>query len=160
MADSMRVLTDEFTERTGCTLKTKDGTTGDEMITLIQSGEYDGVSASGHTSVRLMEAGDVAPVNPDLLPNYADIAEGIKLKSYNSKDGEPYGGPHGRGPNYLMFRTDEVDPPADSWSVIFDTATPYKGKLSDVRRQRSSSPTLRSTSRRRSRTSASRIRTS
>ena len=100
------------------------------MITLIQSGEYDGVSASGHTSVRLMEAGDVAPVNPDLLPNYADITEGIKNKSYNSKDGEPYGGPHGRGPNYLMFRTDEVTPAADSWSVVFDPATPYKGKIS------------------------------
>ena len=69
-------LVDEFTEATGCKVKTKDGTTGDEMITLIQSGEYDGVSASGHTSVRLMEAGDVAPVNTDLLSNYADIAEG------------------------------------------------------------------------------------
>jgi putative spermidine/putrescine transport system substrate-binding protein len=100
------------------------------MISLIQSGEYDGVSASGHTSVRLMQAGDVAPVNPDLLPNYADITEGIKDKSYNSKDGEPYGGPHGRGPNYLMFRTDEVTPAADSWSVVFDPATPYKGKIS------------------------------
>jgi putative spermidine/putrescine transport system substrate-binding protein len=124
------VLTDEFESATGCKLNTKDANTGDEMITLIQSGEYDGVSASGHTSVRLMEAGDVAPVNPDLLPNYADIEEGIKLKSYNSKDGEPYGGPHGRGPNYLMFRTDEVNPPADSWSAVFDTASPYKGKIS------------------------------
>ena len=38
----------------GCQVKTKDAGTGDEMITLIQSGEYDGVSASGHTSVRLM----------------------------------------------------------------------------------------------------------
>ena len=91
-------LVDEFEAATGCQVNTKDAGTGDEMIQLIQSGEYDGVSASGHTSVRLMAAGDVAPVNPDLLPNYADIAEDIKLKSYNSKDGEPYGAPHGRGP--------------------------------------------------------------
>ena len=69
---------------TGCTVNTKDAGTGDEMITLSQSGEYDGVSASGHTSVRLMEAGDVAPVNADLLPNYADITEGIKNQPYNS----------------------------------------------------------------------------
>ena len=29
-----------------------------------------------------------------------------------------------------MFRTDEVTPAADSWSVVFDSATPYKGKIS------------------------------
>jgi putative spermidine/putrescine transport system substrate-binding protein len=123
-------LTKEFQQATGCAVKTKDANTGDDMISLIQSGEYDGVSASGHTSVRLMAAGDVAPVNTELLPNYADVAEGIKLKSYNSRDGEPYGAPHGRGPNLLAFRTDEVTPAPDSWSVIWDENTPYKGKIS------------------------------
>ena len=123
-------LVDEFEAATGCQVSTKDASTGDDMISLIQSGEYDGVSASGHTSVRLMAAGDVAPVNPDLLPNYADVSEGIKLKSYNSLDGEPYGAPHGRGPNLLMFRTDEVTPAPDSWAAIWDENTPYKGKIS------------------------------
>ena len=123
-------LTKEFQQATGCAVKTKDAGTGDDMISLIQSGEYDGVSASGHTSVRLMAAGDVAPVNTDLLPNYADVTEGIKLKSYNSKDGETYGAPHGRGPNLLTFRTDEVTPAPDSWSAIWDENTPYKGKIS------------------------------
>jgi putative spermidine/putrescine transport system substrate-binding protein len=123
-------LVDEFEQATGCQVSTKDAGTGDDMISLIQSGEYDGVSASGHTSVRLMEAGDVAPVNPDLLPNYADVSEGIKLKPYNSRNGEPYGAPHGRGPNLLVFRTDEVDPAPDSWSVIWDEDTPHKGKIS------------------------------
>ena len=72
----VRHLTKEFKAATGCTVKTKDGGNGDDMISLIQSGEYDGVSASGHTSVRLMAAGDVAPVNTDLLPNYADVRTG------------------------------------------------------------------------------------
>jgi putative spermidine/putrescine transport system substrate-binding protein len=123
-------LVDEFEAATGCQVSTKDAGTGDDMISLIQSGEYDGVSASGHTSVRLMAAGDVAPVNPDLLPNYADVSEGIKLKSYNSLDGEPYGAPHGRGPNLLVFRTDDVTPAPDSWSAVWDENTPYKGKIS------------------------------
>ena len=123
-------LVDEFTAATGCKVATKDAGTGDDMISLIQSGEYDGVSASGHTSVRLMAAGDVAPVNADLLPNYADVPEGIKLQSYNSKDGEPFGAPHGRGPNLLVFRTDEVTPAPDSWSAIWDENTPSKGKIS------------------------------
>ena len=123
-------LVDEFEQATGCQVSLKQANTGDEMIQLIQSGEYDGVSASGHTSVRLMAAGDVAPVNTELLPNYADITDDIKLKSYNSKDGEPYGAPHGRGPNLLAFRTDEVSPAPDSWSAIWDENTPYKGKIS------------------------------
>jgi putative spermidine/putrescine transport system substrate-binding protein len=123
-------LVKEFTAASGCQVNTKVANTGDEMIQLMQSGEYDGVSASGHTSVRLMAAEDVAPVNPELLPNYADITDDIKLKSYNSKDGEPYGAPLGRGPNLLAWRTDDVSPAPDSWSVIWDENTPYKGKLS------------------------------
>jgi putative spermidine/putrescine transport system substrate-binding protein len=123
-------LVDEFEAATGCQVSTKDAGTGDDMISLIQSGEYDGVSASGHTSVRLMAAGDVAPVNPDLLPNYADVSDGIKLKSYNSRDGEPYGAPHGRGPNLLVFRTDEVTPAPDSWSAVWEDGASYKGKIS------------------------------
>ncbi len=101
------------------------------MISLIQTGEYDGVSASGNASVRLMTTGDVAPVDTELIPNYADVQEGIKNQSYNSLDGEPYGVPHGRGPNYLMFRTDVVPEDTDSWAVIWpDGSGPYNGKLS------------------------------
>jgi putative spermidine/putrescine transport system substrate-binding protein len=121
---------DEFTKQTGCKVVTKDGATSDDMIDLVSTGQYDGVSASGNASVRLMAKGDVAPVNTDLIPNYADVAEGLKNQDYNSKDGQAYGVPHGRGPNVLAWRTDEVTPAPDSWSVIWDTNTPYKGKIS------------------------------
>ena len=125
-------LTDEFTAATGCTVNTKDGGSSDEMISLIQTGEYDGVTASGNASVRLMTTGDVAPVDTELIPNYADVQEGIKNQEYNSLDGQAYGVPHGRGPNYLMFRTDEVPEDTNSWNVIWDDAelAKYKGKIS------------------------------
>ena len=125
-------LTDEFKAETGCTVNTKDGGSSDEMISLIQTGEYDGVSASGNASVRLMTTGDVAPIDPELVPNYADVEEGIKNQDYNSLDGEPYGVPHGRGPNYLMFRTDDVPEDTNSWGVIWedDQLAKYKGKIS------------------------------
>jgi len=125
-------LVDEFQAATGCTVNTKDGGSSDEMISLIQTGEYDGVSASGNASVRLMTTGDVAPVDTDLIPNFADVQEGIKNQDYNSLDGQPYGVPHGRGPNYLMFRTDEVPEDTDSWAVIWEDAEleRYKGKIS------------------------------
>jgi putative spermidine/putrescine transport system substrate-binding protein len=123
-------LVDEFTAATGCKVNTKDGATSDDMISLLQTGEYDGVSASGNASVRLMTTGDVAPINTDFISNYADVQEGIKNQSYNSLDGQPYGVPHGRGPNLLAYRTDVVTPAPDSWAVIWDQAEPYKGKLS------------------------------
>jgi putative spermidine/putrescine transport system substrate-binding protein len=119
-----------FTQETGCKVNTKDGASSDDMIDLITSGQYDGVSASGNASVRLMARGDVAPINTDYVPNYADVQEGIKNQSYNSKDDKPYGVPHGRGPNLLMFRTDSVPAGTDSWSVIWDKSGPYNGKLS------------------------------
>jgi putative spermidine/putrescine transport system substrate-binding protein len=125
-------LTDEFKAATGCTVNTKDGGSSDEMISLIQTGEYDGVSASGNASVRLMTTGDVSPINTEFLSNYVDVQEGIKGKDYNSLEGQPYGVPHGRGPNYLMFRTDEVPETTDSWSVIWEDAelAKYGGKIS------------------------------
>ena len=126
------VLTDEFTAATGCTVNTKDGASSDDMISLMQTGSYDGGSFSGNATVRMMATGDVAPVNTDFVPNYADISEGIKGQEYNSLDGQPYGVPHGRGPNYLMFRTDEVPEDTDSWAVIWedDQLAKYKGKIS------------------------------
>jgi putative spermidine/putrescine transport system substrate-binding protein len=120
----------QFTKETGCKVNTKDGTTSDDMIDLVSTGQYDGVSASGNASVRLMKRGDVAPVNTDLIPNYADVAQGLKNQDYNSLNGQAYGVPHGRGPNLLMWRTDSVTPAPTSWSVIWDKNTPYKSKIS------------------------------
>lgn len=126
------VLTDEFQAATGCKVNTKDGASSDDMISLLQTGSYDGVSASGNASVRLMSTGDVAPIDTELVPNFADVQEGIKNQDYNSLDGEAYGVPHGRGPNLLMFRTDVVPEDTDSWAVIWedDQLQKYKGKIS------------------------------
>jgi putative spermidine/putrescine transport system substrate-binding protein len=120
----------QFTKETGCKVNTKDGSTSDDMIDLISTGQYDGVSASGNATVRLMKRGDVAPVNTKLIPNYADVASGLKNQDYNSMNGQAYGVPHGRGPNLLMWRTDSVKPAPTSWSVIWSKSTPYKKKIS------------------------------
>ncbi len=118
-----------FEEATGCQVNTKLGNTSDEMVTLMRTGNYDSVSASGDATLRLIAGGDVAPVNTDLTPNYADVFEGLKDQPHNSVDGQMYGVPHGRGANLLMWRTDIVDPAPDSWSVVFDPNSPYKGKV-------------------------------
>ncbi|HKS99331.1 MAG TPA: ABC transporter substrate-binding protein [Rugosimonospora sp.] len=118
-----------FQKQTGCKVNVKVAGTSDEMVTLMKSGDYDAVSASGDASLRLVYGGVVAPVNLGLVPNYADVFDFLKLKSWNSVDGVAYGVPHGWGANLLMYRTDKVAPAPTSWSAVFDDASRYAGKV-------------------------------
>jgi putative spermidine/putrescine transport system substrate-binding protein len=118
-----------FEKQTGCQVNVKVGNTSDEMVTLMRTGRYDGVSASGDATLRLIAGGDVAPVNTSLVPNYKDVYPGLKNQPFNSVDGQMYGIPHGRGANILMWRSDKIKQPLDSWSAVFDKSSPYKGKV-------------------------------
>jgi putative spermidine/putrescine transport system substrate-binding protein len=118
-----------FEKETGCQVNVTVGGTSDEMVTLMKSGKYDGVSASGDATLRLISAGDVAPVNTALIPNYADVFSGLKDKPHNTVDGKNFGVAHGRGANLLMYRTDVVKPAPDSWGVVFDPNSKQKGKV-------------------------------
>ena len=118
-----------FEDETGCQVNVKVGNTSDEMVTLMRTGKYDGVSASGDATLRLIAGGDVDPVNTDLVPNYKDVFPALKDKPHNTVDGVNYGIPHGRGANLLMWNTEEVKPAPDSWSAVFDEASKYKGRV-------------------------------
>jgi putative spermidine/putrescine transport system substrate-binding protein len=119
----------DFEKETGCKVNSKVAGTSDEMVSLMKTGEYDVVSASGDASLRLIYGGDVAPVNTSLVANYPDVFDGLKNKQWNSVNGVPYGIPHGRGANLLMYRTDTVKPAPTSWGAVFDANSPYKGKI-------------------------------
>ena len=119
----------DFEKTTGCKVNVKIGSTSDDMVALMKTGEYDVVSASGDASLRLIYGGDVAPVNTSLVPNYADIFSDLKDQQWNSVNGVAYGIPHGRGANLLAYRTDIVNPAPTSWGAVFDTNSPYKGKI-------------------------------
>ncbi len=118
-----------FEQQTGCKVNVKPFGTSDEAVTLMKTGQYDVVSASGDASLRLVASGDAEPVNTALVPNYADVQPFLKDKSWNSVGGVSYGIPHGWGANLLTWRTDKVTPAPTSWSVMFDANSPYKGKV-------------------------------
>ena len=118
-----------FEEESGCDVTVKSFGTSDEAVQLMKSGEYDVVSASGDASLRLIAAGDVEPVNTDLVPSYADIWPFLKDQAWNSVNGQMYGIPHGYGANLLMYNTDVVDPAPTSWGAVFDENSPYAGKV-------------------------------
>jgi putative spermidine/putrescine transport system substrate-binding protein len=118
-----------FEKQTGCQVSVKTFGTSDESLSLMKAGGYDVVSASGDASLRLVASGDVEPVNTDLVPNYADVFDFLKDKSWNSVDGTEYGIPHGWGANVLAYRSDVVTPAPTSWSSVFDTNSEHTGKI-------------------------------
>ena len=118
-----------FEKKTGCQANVKYFNTSDEAVKLMQTGQYDVVSASGDASLRLIASGDAAPVNTDLIKNYPDIVPFLKNGDWNSVNGQMYGVPHGWGANLLSYNTKVVKPAPTSWSAVFDDASKYAGKV-------------------------------
>jgi len=119
----------DFEKETGCVVNLKTFGTSDEAVKLMQGGGWDVVSASGDATLRLIYGDNVQPLNADLVPNYADVFPDLKLQSFNSVGGVPYGVPHGRGANLLMWNTDKVTTPIDSWASTFEPDSPYAGSV-------------------------------
>jgi putative spermidine/putrescine transport system substrate-binding protein len=125
-----------FEAATGCKVNAKPADTSDEMVTLMRQGGgtvYDGVSASGDATLRLIGNGDVAAVDTSMFPDFADVAPFLQNAPHYVVNGKHYGVPHGWGGNSLMYRTDVVKPAPTSWDVVFDqtASAPYAGKITD-----------------------------
>ncbi len=127
-----------FEKETGCAVTVKYGNTSDGMVNLMrQSGgtAYDGVSASGDATNRLIAAGDVAAVDvAKLFPDYTDVMQSLQAPAHNTVDGVHYGVPYMWGPNFLMFNTDVVTTPPTSWESVFEPSldgapNPYAGNV-------------------------------
>ena len=73
-----------FEKATGCKANVQVANTSDEMFEKMGTGDFDVVSASGDSSLRMIYAGKVAPVNTALLTNWADIAPFQKSQQWNS----------------------------------------------------------------------------
>jgi putative spermidine/putrescine transport system substrate-binding protein len=122
-----------FEAKTGCKVTSKPAGSSDEMVTLMrQSGGslYDGLSASGDGSIRLISEGLIAAVDVEkLFPEWKNMWGPMQSPTHNTVNGIHYGVSHGWGANLLMYNTKVVTTAPDSWSVVFDVNSPYKGKV-------------------------------
>jgi putative spermidine/putrescine transport system substrate-binding protein len=121
-----------FKSATGCNVNVKFADTSDEMVTLMRQGGgklWDGVSASGDATNRLIAHGDVAEVNVNLIPDFKDVIQSLQSPQHNTINGHHYGVPYMYGPNVLMYNTNVVNPAPTSWNVTWDANSPYKGKI-------------------------------
>jgi putative spermidine/putrescine transport system substrate-binding protein len=126
-----------FEDQSGCDVEVTYADSSDEMVQLMRSGggaEYDGVSASGDASNRLIAGGDVGAVDPQLFPDMANVIgplnpEGGTNTAHYIVDDNVYGVPYMYGPNFLMYNSEEVSPEPTSWDVTFEADSPYAGKV-------------------------------
>ena len=116
-----------FVKATGCKVRSKFGGSSDEMVTLMRTGQYDAVSASGDASLRLIFGKDVRPIDPKLVPDFKNFIPALKSPSHNTVKGVHYGISLQWGPNTLLYNTKKVKPAPNSWSVLYSSK--YKGKI-------------------------------
>ncbi|HYI21764.1 MAG TPA: extracellular solute-binding protein [Candidatus Limnocylindrales bacterium] len=119
-----------FEAETGCTVNTTDMTDSNNGVSLIQSGNYDGISASGDATTRLIQGGYVEAIDTSEFSNYANVFEGLKDLPHNTVDGVNYGVPHGRGPNLLMYNTETFTEAPTTWDAVWEGGSDHVGEIS------------------------------
>ena len=118
-----------------CQVKTTDAATSDEMVNkMSKPGVYDGVSASGDATLRLIASNAVSPVDVNSFPDYAHVMPSLQAPKHNTIGGVHYGVPYVWGPNILMYNKSVVSPAPTSWDVTFEpqldgVPNPYAGKI-------------------------------
>ena len=125
----------DFEKQTGCKVSVKTAATSDEMVTLMNTGGFDLVTASGDASLRLVAGKKVVPVNTDLIPSWNTVDDRLKNGPWFTVDGKHYGVPYQWGPNVLMYNTKVFPTAPTSWNVVFEEMNLPDGKSNKGRVQ-------------------------
>jgi putative spermidine/putrescine transport system substrate-binding protein len=124
-----------FEKATSCKVSIKTAATSDEMVTLINQGGFDLVTASGDASLRLVAGKKVQPINTDLVPSWKSVDDRLKDAPWFTVDGKHYGVPYQWGPNVLMYNTEVFKEAPTSWNVVFEKMDLPDGKTNEGRVQ-------------------------
>ena len=125
----------QFEDQTQCKVTNKVAATSDEMVTLMNQGGFDLVTASGDASNRLIAGGKVQPINIDLIPSWKTVDERLQDAPWHTVNGVHYGVPYQWGPNVLMYNTQVFPEAPKSWDVTFEEMTLPDGKSNKGRVQ-------------------------
>ena len=110
----------EFEKETGCKVNVKVAATSDEMVSLMNEGGFDLVTASGDASNRLISGGKVQEINTALIPSWKTVDTRLQDAPWHTVDGKHYGVPYQWGSNVLMYNTEAFGGAAPtSWDVVF-----------------------------------------
>ncbi|HEK1009597.1 TPA: ABC transporter substrate-binding protein [Pseudomonas putida] len=123
-----------FEKETGCKVSVKTAATSDEMVSLMNKGGYDLVTASGDASLRLIVGKKVQPINTALIPNWKNLDPRLQNGGWYVVDKQVFGTPYQWGPNVLLYNTQTFKEAPNSWSVVFEAqdlpdGKPNKGRV-------------------------------
>jgi putative spermidine/putrescine transport system substrate-binding protein len=118
----------QFEQQSGCKVTVKEAATSDEMVSLMNAGGFDLVTASGDASLRLVAGGTVQPVNTALIPSWSKVDSRLQNAPWHTVNNVHYGVPYQWGPNVLMYNTKVFTTPPATWSVVFEEQTLPDGK--------------------------------
>ena len=104
------------------------------MVSLMNQGGYDLVTASGDASLRLIAGGKVQPIDITRIPSFSSVDPRLQNAPWHTVDGKHYGVPYQWGPNVLMYNTKVFKTAPTSWSVVFEAqkfpdGKPNKGRV-------------------------------
>jgi putative spermidine/putrescine transport system substrate-binding protein len=125
----------KFEKNTSCKVTVKTANTSDEMVSLMNQGNYDLVTASGDASLRLIRGKKVQEIDINRIPSYNTIDKRFADAAWHTVDGKHYGVPYQWGPNVLMYNTKVFPTAPASWSVLFESTTLPDGKTNKGRVQ-------------------------
>jgi putative spermidine/putrescine transport system substrate-binding protein len=124
-----------FEKDTGCKVNVKTAATSDEMVTLMNQGGFDLVTASGDASLRLIAGKKVQPIDVAKVPNWGNVDKRLQDAPWHTVDGKHYGTPYQWGPNVLLYNSKVFKEPPKSWSVVFEEQNLPDGKSNKGRVQ-------------------------
>jgi len=125
----------EFEKTTSCKVNVKTAGTSDEIVSLMNQGGYDLVTASGDASLRLVAGGKVQAIDVARVPSYTNVDPRLQNAAWHTVDGKHFGVPYQWGPNVLMYNTSVFTTPPTSWSAVFEETTLGDGKSNKGRVQ-------------------------
>lgn len=125
----------EFEKATNCKVTVKTAATSDEMVTLMNQGGFDLVTASGDASLRLIAGKKVQPINTALIKDWDNVDDRLKDAPWHTVDGVHYGVPYQWGPNVLAYNTKVFPEAPKTWGVVFEEQNLPDGKSNKGRVQ-------------------------
>src|SRR6185369_3114231 len=117
-----------FEKETGCKVTVKTAGSSDEMVSLMNAGGFDLVTASGDATLRLIAGNTVQEINTALIKDWNTIDPNLQSASWHTVNGKHYGVPWQWGPNVLMYNAAVFENAPQSWSVVFEEQKLPDGK--------------------------------
>ena len=117
-----------FEKDSGCKVNVKVAATSDEMVSLMNEGGFDLVTASGDASLRLVAGNKVQQINTALIPSWKSVDPKLQNAAWHTVGDKHYGVPYQWGSNVLMYNTNVFKEAPKSWSVVFEEQNLPDGK--------------------------------